>query len=82
MTKLYGCAKCDFTSRNVNDFSRIRGDPYHYCRDCIIEIKKDNQRKKNKNEVQNVSLFGDTKPSWGKIIKLNKMPMDVDNHVD
>lgn len=62
MTKYkYGCAKCGFSSRNINDFSRIRGDQYHYCKKCIDEIRKDNQRKKDKDDGSNVSLSGDTK---------------------
>lgn len=60
MAKLYGCAKCTFTSRNKKDFQSPIGDNYHYCKDCIIEVRKDNQQKKDKDDGSNVSLSGDT----------------------
>lgn len=31
----YGCPGCKFSSNNKKDFNHIKGDTYHYCKDCI-----------------------------------------------
>jgi len=44
--------------------------------------KNYSQRKKDKDETQNVSLSGDTKMKQGKTINNEYMPTNSDNHAD
>lgn len=46
----YGCASCDFSSNDENDFKYVKGDVYHYCKDCIKKFKL--KIKKDKREVK------------------------------
>ena len=41
-----------------------------------------NQRKKDNDDAQNVSLSGDTKLKRGKITKIEQIPVNMDNHAD